>query len=117
MKRISHWVDGRSVVGTSGRTGPVYNPALGERVAEVDLASAAEVDAGRAQRAVGDDHALDPGAHEVACGEGVHIAGADHEDGVGAQVRIHAPRQTHGRGGERHRVLADASLRSHAFGR
>ncbi len=44
MKRISHWVDGRSVVGTSGRTGPVYNPALGEQVAEVDLASAAEVD-------------------------------------------------------------------------
>ena len=43
MKRISHWVDGRSVVGTSGRTAPVYNPALGEQVAEVDLASVAEV--------------------------------------------------------------------------
>src|ERR1700677_1138400 len=43
MRRISHWVDGRSVVGSSGRTGPVYNPALGEQVAEVDLASAAEV--------------------------------------------------------------------------
>ena len=44
MKRISHWIDGRAVAGTSGRTGPVYNPALGEQVAEVDLASAAEVD-------------------------------------------------------------------------
>ena len=41
MKRISHWVDGRSVVGTSGRSGPVYNPALGEQVAEVDFASVA----------------------------------------------------------------------------
>jgi malonate-semialdehyde dehydrogenase (acetylating) / methylmalonate-semialdehyde dehydrogenase len=41
---INHWVDGRAVAGTSGRTGPVYNPALGEQVAEVDLASAAEVD-------------------------------------------------------------------------
>jgi malonate-semialdehyde dehydrogenase (acetylating)/methylmalonate-semialdehyde dehydrogenase len=43
MKRISHWLDGRCVAGSSGRTGPVYNPALGEQVAEVDLASAAEV--------------------------------------------------------------------------
>jgi malonate-semialdehyde dehydrogenase (acetylating)/methylmalonate-semialdehyde dehydrogenase len=44
VKRISHWIDGRSVEGTSGRTGPVYNPALGHQVAEVDLASPAEVD-------------------------------------------------------------------------
>jgi malonate-semialdehyde dehydrogenase (acetylating)/methylmalonate-semialdehyde dehydrogenase len=44
MKRISHWIDGRTVAGTSGRTGPVYNPALGEQTGEVDLASAAEVD-------------------------------------------------------------------------
>ena len=51
MKKISHWIDGRSVEGTSGRTGPVYNPALGEQVAEVDLASAAEVD-GRWQSAL-----------------------------------------------------------------
>jgi malonate-semialdehyde dehydrogenase (acetylating)/methylmalonate-semialdehyde dehydrogenase len=44
MKRISHWIDGRTVAGTSGRTGPVFNPALGEQTAEVDLASPAEVD-------------------------------------------------------------------------
>jgi malonate-semialdehyde dehydrogenase (acetylating)/methylmalonate-semialdehyde dehydrogenase len=44
MKRISHWIDGRSVAGTSGRTGPIFNPALGEQTAEVDLASPAEVD-------------------------------------------------------------------------
>jgi malonate-semialdehyde dehydrogenase (acetylating)/methylmalonate-semialdehyde dehydrogenase len=42
---ISHWVDGRPVPGTSGRTSPVYNPATGIQTAEVDLASTSEVDA------------------------------------------------------------------------
>jgi malonate-semialdehyde dehydrogenase (acetylating)/methylmalonate-semialdehyde dehydrogenase len=45
MKRISHWVGGKSVLGESGRTAPVYDPALGEQTAEVDLATADEVDA------------------------------------------------------------------------
>lgn len=44
MRRISHWIDGKVVPGNSGRTGPVYNPALGEQSAEVDLASAEEID-------------------------------------------------------------------------
>jgi malonate-semialdehyde dehydrogenase (acetylating)/methylmalonate-semialdehyde dehydrogenase len=44
MNRISHWIDGRVVAGTSGRVGPVFNPATGEQQAEVDLADAAEVD-------------------------------------------------------------------------
>jgi malonate-semialdehyde dehydrogenase (acetylating)/methylmalonate-semialdehyde dehydrogenase len=43
--RISHWIDGKSRSGTSGRVGPVYNPATGELTAEVDLADAIEVDA------------------------------------------------------------------------
>ncbi len=43
--RISHWIDGAMVAGTSGRTSPVYNPATGVQSAEVDLATAAEVDA------------------------------------------------------------------------
>jgi malonate-semialdehyde dehydrogenase (acetylating)/methylmalonate-semialdehyde dehydrogenase len=42
--RISHWIDGAAVGGTSGRTSPVYNPASGLQTADVDLASAAEVD-------------------------------------------------------------------------
>src|SRR5690242_10750196 len=42
--RISHWIDGSVVAGTSGRTSPVYNPATGLQTAEVDLASRAEVD-------------------------------------------------------------------------
>jgi malonate-semialdehyde dehydrogenase (acetylating)/methylmalonate-semialdehyde dehydrogenase len=45
VARISHWIGGRSVAGTSGRNGPVYNPATGEQQAEVDFASVEEVDA------------------------------------------------------------------------
>jgi malonate-semialdehyde dehydrogenase (acetylating) / methylmalonate-semialdehyde dehydrogenase len=44
MARIPHWVDGAVRPGTSGRTGPVFNPATGEQTGEVDLASAEEVD-------------------------------------------------------------------------
>jgi malonate-semialdehyde dehydrogenase (acetylating)/methylmalonate-semialdehyde dehydrogenase len=45
MNRISHWIDGAVVEGTSGRSGPVFNPATGEQAASVDFASVAEVDA------------------------------------------------------------------------
>jgi malonate-semialdehyde dehydrogenase (acetylating)/methylmalonate-semialdehyde dehydrogenase len=45
VTRISHWVDGQRVEGTSGRSGPVYNPATGEQSGEVDFATAEEVDA------------------------------------------------------------------------
>ncbi len=45
MKRISHWIGGQVVEGTSGNQGPVFNPATGEQTGAVDLASAAEVDA------------------------------------------------------------------------
>src|SRR5450631_2308300 len=44
QRRISHWIDGRQTPGTSGRTAAVYNPATGQRSAEVELASAGEVD-------------------------------------------------------------------------
>jgi malonate-semialdehyde dehydrogenase (acetylating) / methylmalonate-semialdehyde dehydrogenase len=44
MKRINHWIGGKLVPGESGRRGPVYNPATGDVQAEVDFASAAEVD-------------------------------------------------------------------------
>jgi malonate-semialdehyde dehydrogenase (acetylating)/methylmalonate-semialdehyde dehydrogenase len=42
-QRISHWIEGRTTPGTSGRTAPVYNPATGQRSAEVELASGSEV--------------------------------------------------------------------------
>jgi len=40
---LSHWINGRSVVGGSGRTGEVFNPAIGEKIAEVPFASIEEV--------------------------------------------------------------------------
>jgi malonate-semialdehyde dehydrogenase (acetylating) / methylmalonate-semialdehyde dehydrogenase len=46
--RISHWIDGKTTTGTSGRTGPVFNPATGLQSGEVDLASRDEVDAAAA---------------------------------------------------------------------
>ena len=40
---IHHWVNGAERPGTSGRTGPVFNPATGEQTGAVDLATTAEV--------------------------------------------------------------------------
>jgi malonate-semialdehyde dehydrogenase (acetylating) / methylmalonate-semialdehyde dehydrogenase len=45
VTRIAHWIDGQRVDGTSGRSGPVYNPATGEQTGEVDFASVEELDA------------------------------------------------------------------------
>jgi malonate-semialdehyde dehydrogenase (acetylating) / methylmalonate-semialdehyde dehydrogenase len=44
LKRITHWIGGDPVAGTSGRSGPVYNPAKGVQTGEVDFASVEEVD-------------------------------------------------------------------------
>src|ERR1700710_2094836 len=43
MKRISHWIDGKVLEGSSGRSGVVWQPATGEQQASVYLASASEV--------------------------------------------------------------------------
>jgi malonate-semialdehyde dehydrogenase (acetylating) / methylmalonate-semialdehyde dehydrogenase len=44
VTHIDHWVAGKRVPGQSGRTAPVYDPALGVQSADVALASPAEVD-------------------------------------------------------------------------
>jgi malonate-semialdehyde dehydrogenase (acetylating) / methylmalonate-semialdehyde dehydrogenase len=44
-KPIHHWIGGKSVKGTSGRSGPVWNPATGEQSGAVDFATAEEIDA------------------------------------------------------------------------
>jgi malonate-semialdehyde dehydrogenase (acetylating)/methylmalonate-semialdehyde dehydrogenase len=44
VKRISHWIGGHVVEGGSGRSGPVYNPALGQQTGAVDFATPEEVD-------------------------------------------------------------------------
>jgi malonate-semialdehyde dehydrogenase (acetylating)/methylmalonate-semialdehyde dehydrogenase len=43
LRRISHWIGGKPSLGASGRSGPVYNPALGVQTGEVDFATAEEV--------------------------------------------------------------------------
>src|SRR5919204_388041 len=44
VTRISHWIGGKLVPGTSGRSGPVYNPATGRQTGAVDFASVEDVD-------------------------------------------------------------------------
>jgi malonate-semialdehyde dehydrogenase (acetylating)/methylmalonate-semialdehyde dehydrogenase len=41
---VGHWIGGQRVAGTSGRRGPVYNPATGALAREVDFASVEEID-------------------------------------------------------------------------
>ena len=43
MRELEHWVGGKSVVGTSGRSGPIFDPARGVQTAAVPLASVDEV--------------------------------------------------------------------------
>ncbi|MGH3734363.1 MAG: CoA-acylating methylmalonate-semialdehyde dehydrogenase [Micromonosporaceae bacterium] len=45
MKRVTHWIDGRSWQGEARRTGDIFNPATGEVAAAVDFAGGAEVEA------------------------------------------------------------------------
>jgi len=45
VQKIHHLVDAKPMVGKSGRTSPVYNPATGEQTGELDLADVSEVDA------------------------------------------------------------------------
>src|ERR1700755_2943882 len=45
MREIGHWIDGKALAGTSGRFGPVWNPATGEQAARVALASLEEIEA------------------------------------------------------------------------
>lgn len=43
IERLSHFVNGEKVDGKSGRFGAVYNPSLGQKIAEVPLATREEV--------------------------------------------------------------------------
>ncbi|MCF8537855.1 MAG: aldehyde dehydrogenase family protein, partial [Candidatus Nanopelagicales bacterium] len=44
MRTIDHWINGTLTPATSGRSGPVFNPATGEQQAEVGFASVDDVD-------------------------------------------------------------------------
>ena len=45
MRDITHFIDGVSVAGTSGRFGDIFNPNTGEVQARVALAGISELDA------------------------------------------------------------------------
>jgi malonate-semialdehyde dehydrogenase (acetylating) / methylmalonate-semialdehyde dehydrogenase len=45
VTRIPHWIGGRRSDGSSGRSGPVFNPATGRQTGAVDFATPQEVDA------------------------------------------------------------------------
>jgi len=45
MHTIEHWINGRATPANSTRTSPVYDPATGQRQADVLLAEASDVDA------------------------------------------------------------------------
>jgi malonate-semialdehyde dehydrogenase (acetylating)/methylmalonate-semialdehyde dehydrogenase len=44
VRTVNHWIGGKPTAGVSERYGPVWNPATGERQAQVVLASRADVD-------------------------------------------------------------------------
>ncbi len=43
VKRVNHWIGGKTAASSSGRSGKVWNPATGELQAQVDFASVDEV--------------------------------------------------------------------------
>ena len=43
VQELTHWINGQHVKGSSGRFGDVYNPATGEMVSQVPLASQGEL--------------------------------------------------------------------------
>jgi malonate-semialdehyde dehydrogenase (acetylating)/methylmalonate-semialdehyde dehydrogenase len=45
LRTVNHWIGGKPVESSSGRSGPVWNPATGEQQAYVAFASVDEVDA------------------------------------------------------------------------
>ena len=51
MYEVGHWINGKRVAGSSGRTADVYNPHTGEVQGRVALASKAELDAAVADAA------------------------------------------------------------------
>ena len=56
MREIGHFIGGKEIKGTSGRTGDVFNPNTGEVQAKVALASKSEVG-----QAIADAEAAQPG--------------------------------------------------------
>ena len=48
MKTVNHFIDGKIYSDKKSRKGPIFNPAIGEQIAEVELASKATFSGARA---------------------------------------------------------------------
>ena len=44
MKTINHFINGKIYSDNKSRKGPIFNPAIGEQIAEVELASKVTVE-------------------------------------------------------------------------
>ena len=44
MKKINHFIDGKIYTEKNARLGKIFNPAIGEQIAEVELASKTTVE-------------------------------------------------------------------------
>ena len=44
MKKVSHFIDGKKYSDPKSRLGPIFNPAIGEQIAEVELGNKATVE-------------------------------------------------------------------------
>ena len=44
MKKINHFIDGKIYSDKNARLGKIFNPAIGEQIAEVELASKSTVE-------------------------------------------------------------------------
>ena len=44
MNKVSHFIDGKIYSDSKSRMGPIFNPAIGEQIAEVELASKTTVE-------------------------------------------------------------------------
>ena len=44
MKIVSHFIDGKIYSDSKSRKGPIFNPAIGEQIAEVELGTKATVE-------------------------------------------------------------------------
>jgi malonate-semialdehyde dehydrogenase (acetylating)/methylmalonate-semialdehyde dehydrogenase len=97
MRQITHWIDGAPAAG-GARRGDVYNPATGERQAQVDYADAATVD-----RAVASARAAFAGWRDTSLGRRAQVLFAFREKLSGHAEELAATiTREHGK------VLADA---------
>ncbi len=90
MKRLRHWINGKPSEGSSGRYGPVHNPATGHQEKPVPYASVDEVDAAVAELITAEHGKV----HSDALGEVAHgLEIVDLACGINVQLKGELPTQ------------------------